>query len=186
MKTLKSLKHHVATIHAEKREKSEKSHFCEKCGLGYVREIDLKIHFSSVHEGNKPYICELCGASYAAQRKLNRHHREMHINNKEPLHVCPHCSKPFLDEKKLSRHIEMRHGKENFKDVSEDLKSKVWKKFLLDKKLLKAKCITCSAVISVRGKGSDQKDAIRTGPLHGHLKAVHFTTLPKLAGSRES
>ena len=86
--------------------------------------------------------------------------------------MCPDCNCSFLGSEKFERHIELKHGKEGFEDISKNSKSKVWLHFLLDRKNSKAKCLTCSFMFNV-SHGS-------TKDLHNHLKTKHSIIVPKM------
>ena len=83
--------------------------------------------------------------------------------------MCPDCNCSFLGSEKFERHMELKHGKGNYKDNSGKFKSKVWEHFLLDRKNYRAKCLNCSSVISVKGGSATPK----VGPLHTHLRSKH-------------
>ena len=90
--------------------------------------------------------------------------------------MCPDCNHSLLGSEKFARHIELKHGKENYEDNSGKFKSKVWDHFLLDRKNYRAKCLTCSSIISVKGGSVTAK----VGPLHTHLRSKHSINCSKI------
>ena len=104
-------------------------------------------------------IMTLCHFSYPTSNKR--------------LHYYKIISNLLLGSRKYFRlEHEMAKGDPNvFEDVSEKLKSNVWRHFLLNRIDSRAKCQHCSALLKVP-QGS-------TKGLHNHLKLKHAIILPR-------
>ena len=120
-----SLNHHIETIHDIKKyncsickesfskkgmvrkhlesdHKGEKPFQCTICDSGFLFNLELKNHYSLVHEGKK-LKCSVCTKSFAVPQQLKRHFESVHEGIKR--FMCCTCGKGFYDNKDLQKHV---------------------------------------------------------------------------------
>ena len=58
--TIRYLKHHIASVHDEKKPSDDKKKpfTCSICGVGFSSNHNLKQHIASIHEQKKPFKCD--------------------------------------------------------------------------------------------------------------------------------
>ena len=118
-------------LHERKHEKFP----CHVCGRQFHSGAAMRDHMGAIHKfETKTYVCELCGFSTLMQKKFGVHMREkhnpksinkcphcdyqtpkmpmmhVHIDSKHPNHdkktfFCDHCSKSFIFNASLKKHL---------------------------------------------------------------------------------
>ncbi len=78
--------------HSLNEEQARKINVCSDCGLSFVRDLDLKIHYKKHEKEREKKQIEL-----AKQRGHN------------PVLQCPHCSKTFITETRYNAHLNIFH-----------------------------------------------------------------------------
>ncbi|XP_026675847.1 zinc finger protein 226-like [Diaphorina citri] len=86
---------------------------CDFCKKKFYRNFDLQEHINT-HTGNKPYQCQICNKSFGTRRNyrlhLKRHKRSAGQLKPEDIHECKICHKIFLENSRLTRHMNFTHG----------------------------------------------------------------------------
>ena len=88
-KTAAHLKSHKLNRHVGV--KLNKSHLCQECGQGFVKEYDLRVHIRR-HRNEKPFKCITCGKSFHGERHFIEHSR---IHTGEKPFQCENCKRSF-------------------------------------------------------------------------------------------
>ena len=82
---------------------------CEFCDKKFTTKSLLRLHVRSVHEGIK-VTCDKCNKGFQNGHSLQRHIRAVHEGLKD--YVCKHCNKAFGHSGTLSSHVRAVHLKE--------------------------------------------------------------------------
>lgn len=88
---------------------SEKTLFCEKCGIGFNSMKQLQAHQWRVHPSKstlKIHKCSECATEFAHKFELTKHM----FNHMPPTFVCNSCGKAFKRRKGLVAHYNTFHG----------------------------------------------------------------------------
>ena len=108
------LKRHVTCVHEKL-----KNYKCNYCTKAFGQKGVLKSHISAIHDQVK-FDCEKCSFRTSYRESLDRHMKLRHI--KKSMHEgynkfkCDFCSKSFLDNVRLKRHVACVHEKlKNYK-----------------------------------------------------------------------
>lgn len=104
--TKRGLDYHYQTH----RDSNERVKFpCQQCDKTFFQKGHLKLHMDTVHKRMKPYTCEECGHACSTRQSLNIHHLK-HVNpNKRQKFHCNTCSKFYLSQLNLNRHVDAVH-----------------------------------------------------------------------------
>ncbi|XP_076621377.1 uncharacterized protein LOC143341885 isoform X2 [Colletes latitarsis] len=93
-------------------------------GLGCSADPRLLFQGSSawVPETDKPYMCSSCGKGYTHIFTLNRHRRTVcgKIRNTNGKWKCPRCTRSYVTEGNLVRHVSLIRHLRNFHNESFD------------------------------------------------------------------
>ncbi|KAF8788777.1 Zinc finger protein 845 like protein [Argiope bruennichi] len=90
------------------RNKYERKHKCDLCGLGFRFKCDLGRH-RRTHDSVKPFPCDQCDLGFNWKSNLVRHQRRMHCG-KKAFH-CDSCGEGFTKRYHLTRHRTNNCGK---------------------------------------------------------------------------
>jgi uncharacterized C2H2 Zn-finger protein len=79
---------------------------CPECGKTFRKQELLSAHIKGVHE---KIPCTICGVMVAKKRR-GRHHQQYHTSDLEKRHKCDICGKGFIDNARLSDHLNTHTG----------------------------------------------------------------------------
>ena len=88
------------------KKSSSSVHICPVCEKHISGKGNLDKHLIR-HRTLKPFSCDKCDRTFSAKRDLNLHVTRHHSNERP--HVCPICSKGFVDKGYLKRHMEFHN-----------------------------------------------------------------------------
>ena len=114
---LKAMKEHQLTEH------NGRPYQCEKCGLAFLKQFNLKKHVDSVHLGVRGHMCDKCGQGFYKRAVMVRHQKtscsgnpqyaNMVTNNEARKHKksfnCSQCTSTFNDVEMLKHHMVKHH-----------------------------------------------------------------------------
>ncbi|GFN76931.1 Zinc finger protein 208 [Plakobranchus ocellatus] len=92
---------------------------CEKCGMSFPKESDLKAHMV-VHNGERPFSCSFCDKKFAFHFSLERHEAGHCIFMEQQVasaiaHRCEPCGKYFSSLSRLRTHSVVHTGEKPYK-----------------------------------------------------------------------
>ena len=116
-RSLKAMKEHQLIEH------NGRPHQCEKCGLAFLKQFNLKKHVDSVHLGVRGHMCDKCGQGFYKRAVMVRHQKtscsgnpqyaNMVTNNEARKHKksfnCSQCTSTFNDVEMLKHHMVKHH-----------------------------------------------------------------------------
>ncbi|XP_076434672.1 uncharacterized protein LOC143274678 [Babylonia areolata] len=124
LKSVKSLKHHIAAIH-----RNERPYKCTLCDKSFVFKTKLNCHMKYNHaEGGRLFHCDKCGNRFIDPKGLKSHQKSVHSNEKP--FKCTYCPSAFARKYTLGVHLRLHTGEKPFR-CTECLQAFVQKPSLL-------------------------------------------------------
>ena len=115
-KSIAEMKAHQVQVHFGR------PYQCEKCGLAFLKQFNLKKHFDSVHLGVRGHICDKCGQGFYKRVYLVKHlqsncaltgqegsSKPKKEEKSKKTYECPDCNKSFNDPDRLAYHRTRTH-----------------------------------------------------------------------------
>lgn len=102
-----------AIVEVQERQPGRKQ-FCDACGKGFKKPIDLKRHHDAVHDKKRPFVCQACGKSFSLKCTLTRH-TEIHDSEERKFVSCGICLKMFSSKSSLNLHQRLHKNLKPFK-----------------------------------------------------------------------
>ena len=114
--SLKALKEHQLDEH------SGRPYQCEKCGLAFLKQFNLKKHVDSVHLGVRGHMCDKCGQGFYKKSVMVRHQKTSCSGNPQYTNAtknevgkhkksfnCSECASSFNHIESLQLHMAKTH-----------------------------------------------------------------------------
>ena len=114
--SLKALKEHQLNEH------SGRPYQCEKCGLAFLKQFNLKKHVDSVHLGVRGHMCDKCGQGFYKKSVMVRHQKTSCSGNPQYTNAtknevgkhkksfnCSECASSFNHIESLQLHMAKTH-----------------------------------------------------------------------------
>lgn len=91
----------------------EKPFLCDfpNCAKQFCQLTGLIAH-KRIHSGIRDYHCQDCKATFFVKKELNRHQLRRHLKSRQKIFICTRdgCTKKYLDNDSLARHMKVQHS----------------------------------------------------------------------------